>query len=656
MTGIITANVVMSSSIISIEEAISGDVNNDSIIFSIKNHELTEFTHSFDSGQFSQGSSKTSNVKIRIEFLDSLRIFDPRIIGNGKFKYVYFYYGVGDKVKDWTGPIAGVIDPTKITYGTFSDGKRTFVLEYTGVVANYENIPMNTQQQAGTSQSLTPLFSIQPSVEGGIASPINDFHKNIEKMFVDYVKVLVTDKSDILAILPDFNKIKDNIAKNLEDAIKANAAAINKDADPKKPCDTVSDAYIKYFQDFLGIRLVKKSTDGTNSNPQDTTTGKVMGADPGLDGRIAIETGYDAATSTSIQLHGAIIKDPGITLYDYLSNLLQKWSSLYENGGGLMICTINDIPTIKLMSEIVKKTNCPISGNTPITVCGDRNLIYCFIYARGGDETLLSSEDQNIYSKSNLNKIREKTKIDVSDTIFDDPKISDKGLPVFKIGEPDPNILDFKIDINANLYRMISNVWAGVSRIDNITKNSISDSSDETLKTDIDDIKNKISPLFEKLIQSSTKNFFDSGFFTPDIPLLGQLGVLYVDLQTRLKKSLFDNILVFQHPWVSMGGEKINLASRFSNEITSLIYDGVVKTPPFFKFVSPIALGQGCYIKYSDPVYTANESGSKLGEAFTGTYFVKGFKHTISSNGAYSEFVIQKLIGNNDGSIIQGSK
>jgi hypothetical protein len=653
MSNLFTTNVVASKSPISLDEAISSNPNNENIIFSIKNHEILHFTHTFDSGQFVDGPSKPSNATIRLEILDTSRIFDPRIVGVGEFKYVYFYYGVGDKNKDWTGPIAAVLDPSKITYGTFSDGKRTFILEFTAVFANFEDIPIQVQKDAQTNYKTTPLFRVTADKNGGSVEPIGDFHSKMETMLIDYVKTMTSPDSEVLVLFPDFKKIYKRIQNNIN-----NAAIVATPDDYKKyrwEGSHIAGFYIQLLSYYFGLTCTQVLSDNKpNTQPIDQVQGTVKGADPGEGGRQGMEKASSDSEGKSLEIHGFFDKkDASLLEALQLFFSSSKIGPLYSNPGGLHFTIENHIPYVKALSKI-KKKNCPISGNKPVVVVGDRNLVLAFIYGMGGDTKNLSDEDKGIFTYQFITGMQKEFSIDVTDTIFDDKDSKDSKIPVFKVGAGDPNVLDFKININPNLYWMLTRVWAAIASTQNISKNIKDNKTNDKLLVKVDAIE-KMKKAFNSLIASVFNKYLGTGFLETENKLTEEIVTIYYELIADTSVSVDDpwrNILIFQSPFLITDKANIeNLPQVFASQIQALVYDGTIKTPPFFKFNTPMALTQGCYFKYSDPVYTANEEASKLAEAFTGKYFIKGFRHTISSGGAYSEFTIQKLIQTNEAQI-----
>jgi hypothetical protein len=107
-------------------------------------------------------------------------------------------------------------------------------------------------------------------------------------------------------------------------------------------------------------------------------------------------------------------------------------------------------------------------------------------------------------------------------------------------------------------------------------------------------------------------------------------------------KNPWNKLLVVQVPWF-MSLNKDSAIKFIDTKIHSLAYDGTIKTVPFFKFNSPYALQNGFTFVFNDPVYTAGEESSGIGKVFTGKYLCKGFRHTITSDGAFSEFTVFRL-------------
>jgi hypothetical protein len=655
MSNLFTTNVVASKSPISLDEAISSNPNNENIIFSIKNHEILHFTHTFDSGQFVDGPSKPSNATIRLEILDTARIFDPRLKGLDEFQFVYFYYGVGDNIRDWTGPIAAVQDPTKLTYGTFSDGKRTFILEFTAAFTNFGNIPIQVQKNAQSNYKTTRLFRVNADKNGGSVESIGNFHSKMEKMLVDYVKTMTSPDTEVLVLLPDLEKIYKRIQNYINNA--ARVATPNDYQNYRWTGSHIAGFYIQLLSHYFGLTCTQVlSEEKPKTQPSDQTRGNVLAADPGEGGRQGMEKASSDSKGKRLEIHGFFDKK-NVTLLEGLEIFFNsnRIGPLYKNPGGLHFTIENHIPFVKALSKI-KKKNCPISGNKPVVVVGDKNLVLSFIYGMGGDTENLSLEDKGIFTNQLITSMQREFSIDVTDTIFDDKDSKDNKIPIFKVGSGDSNVLDFKININPILYSMLSRVWVAIASTQNISRNIPSNTTDDKFVT-ILNATQKMQNTFRDIVAEILNQYLGTGFLEITKKLTNQVPTLYNQLSQKLTKDAKDdpwkNMLVFQNPFmITDKGNIENLASIFASQMQAQIYDGTIKTPPFFKFNTPVALGQGCYFKYSDPVYTANEEASKLAEAFTGKYFVKGFRHTISSGGAYSEFTIQKLIQTNEANIL----
>jgi hypothetical protein len=644
MNGIFTANVVATSSPIPLKQAM-GASEGDEVIFSIKNHELISFSHVFESGTWAQGPSKLSKPTIKIEFLDTLRIYDPRIISNTNFKLIYFYYGIGDEEKQWTGPIVAMIDPSKITYNTFSNGQRTFILEFTTLILQ-DILPADVQKQLSHSHRLYPIYKFTPSLAGGAAEELGDLHQTIEKMFVDLAKNTMNPDASVLPLLPNMKKILKSRIPILKTAAKNGTP--EKDYKDKKYTSSELANLYKSFFDSLGFTTVLQDTNaqgdtlvagqgGDGTAPTNPQAGTSRAGNNGPDGRQGIEEASKQSKSSTLQLSIYFQLTNGKTFTDVVKEFFDKLVLFYDTPGGYHVSVHGNKEFTDLFSGISKKSTI-IDSNKPLIVIGDENLVRAFIFGGSGEQqnsTLaknLSDEDKNIYSSSFLKKMKNKLEIDVEDSIFYDP--DSEGI-VFKAGKGDSNVLDFNFNVQPYMFYLFSNLWQSVADSHNTAKTLTSNSTDDLLKysKNFTAVSNAffalLQTLFGSVLGQASSNKLKS-FFN------------LINQKIESGKNPWNKLLVVQVPWF-MSLNKDSAIKFIDTKIHSLAYDGTIKTVPFFKFNSPYALQNGFTFVFNDPVYTAGEESSGIGKVFTGKYLCKGFRHTITSDGAFSEFTVFRL-------------
>lgn len=650
MNGIITANIVMASSNISIDEAISNDPNNKNIIFSIKNNEILEFSHSYETGTIF-GKKTQSLPKIKIEILDSIRIYDPRLIGVKTDRACYFYYGVGSDPKDWAGPILGYLDPMRIVYGTFSSGRRTFILEYWPVVPTYKAVGTLAQKTTNTSFIQIPVFSFSSGggASPGVATPIGKFHENIEKLFINFAKSIYTADSEVLPLFPDFDQILDKAKSILITA--ANNSVPSEYAQKKWTSSELQTMYREALQ-LLGFTVITSQealTDNIGDKDPSIGDGTVHGTYGGPANRQNLEQAKQKADSSKTVMYISLTKDSSESYEERLKRFFQNITRMYDSPGGPYLGIENNLNFVKSLATI-NKPNVKISGQKPVVVIGDAKLVFNFLHSGSAKKesslrNSLNPADNSAYSKGFMKSSIDKNKLDVTNTIFDDKNSKDSSIPIFKIGVGDPNVLDIKMDLNIYLYYALTNIWNNNANVLNSTHNKVGTGNSPLLKSPNTGIPTAMQSVFQKVItflQSSIEDIFN----LPPSTLSSDITKFYSSLQKIISNNPAiptKNIMSSQTPWFLSTNKQISFASLVGLELQKATYDGTIKTPPFFKFNSPDLMAQGCYLIYEDPVFTANEKGSDLAKVFTGKYYVRAFRHTITPTGAFSEFTLLKM-------------
>jgi len=688
-----------------------------------KNSNLLEF-------DFDYGVQASKMLGLRLRFVETGELFESYYLGtdinsdivkgivrditnDSKLKtgitesaqsYVYFAFGVGDDLRNWSGPYALPLMSAEMFLG--ENGIREVELVFTGAeggllrnaIESYNESNFNTAvNRYSFLLSTNNIFFEQKEIledyKDILASGI---HSVVKKLISGYISN-ITNNNEVLVLIPDVKKVID-VAKNSE-AYKEGLAGLQM----RGYCS-------RFARDVLGLYL-KSEVSGQIETIPLSHDERVETDVPRL--LFESDTAFQQRTAMAKSLReyvrkngpGVMPKEPhsisllaetGNSSYNFIERTPDYYIPLkiFENSfksscqaAGFAynqeLYMENDIRVLRLWKEcgFIK------DSSKPAYIIGDRDLINSVLYLTD----VKTLEDTFIVNEGKISDIDKKIYVDESggyrvkfynefikresnssfgENVFikdelaldDNLKslISISNLPFFRHNIRNPNVISLSISNNTG-YRSVYDLGMRVKNAlpyVNVSYSFYREDIETSYILKFVELSNKIekelniniSNSYEEIVNKILLTLRNDNLKLNNSQLIKSKTGEYFnkkELAVILAASIFSRLNKGNKPYI-----EINSKNEFSiverelieqlNRLSNFI---TIKTVPFFSLAGNKVLGTPCALVGKLGSITKEQTAKAA--FYTGVYSINGFRHYISASEMFSEFSLVKSEKNN---------